>query len=660
MRSALPALVVAVCLATLPGCSQRNAAASPSAGKKVIVLGMDGLDPRLLDRWMAEGKLPHFEELARRGDYRRLATTTPPQSPVAWSSLITGMDPGGTGIFDFIHRDPSTMEPYLSTSRVEAPKHVVKLGSWVIPLSSGHTLLLRRGKAFWEFLDAHGIPATVYHMPANFPPVESKARTLAGMGTPDLLGTYGTFSFYTDDLFRSPGAVDGGRVYAVQVENNRVRAQLQGLYNTLRKGEPPVLVDFTADIDPIEPVAKISIQDQEFILKEGEWSDWVRIEFPVLPVLKSIPGICRFYLKQAHPRFELYVSPINLDPREPALPLSTPASYSRELADEIGPYYTQGIAEDTKALSARVFDDADFLAQARLVMQEHLRAFEAEFPRFRSGLFFFYFSSTDPMSHMFWRAMDPKHPAYTPEAAAVASQALEQTYVEMDRILGEVMARDGDQATIIVLSDHGFAPYYRSFNLNTWLAQNGYLALREGQSTSGEYLGNIDWSRTRAYGLGLNGLYLNLAGREKQGIVHRGAEADALLAELRSKLLAVKDPATGQPAISRVDLSSEVYSGAYVAQAPDLLVGYNYGFRAGWGTVLGGVAQDVFEDNAEPWSGDHCMDPRLVPGVLLSNRKILNESPSLVDIAPTILAEFGIERPPEMKGRSVFAADSGR
>jgi predicted AlkP superfamily phosphohydrolase/phosphomutase len=419
------------------------------------------------------------------------------------------------------------------------------------------------------------------------------------------------------------------------------------------------MVPFTVWIDPVEPVAKIAIQEQEILLRQGEWSEWMRVEFVLVPYLERVTGICKFYLKQLRPRFQLYVTPINLDPSRPALPLSTPAEYAPKLAEEVGYFYTQGIAEDTKALTAGILDDAEYLAQSRMVLDEQLKIFDLELRRFRSGLLFFYFSSIDENGHMFWRAWDERHPAHTPELGAKYSRVLEELYQEMDRVVGRVIERLDEHTTLLVLSDHGFAPYYRSFNLNSWLRDQGYIGLKDpAQPAGGDYLSNVDWSRTRAYGLGLNALYLNLRGRERYGIVPPGSTAEALLAELRAKLLAIRDPATGLPVITRVDKASEVYSGPNLKTAPDLLIGYNRGYRAGWGTVLGGFSLDVFEDNTEAWSGDHCIDSTLVPGVLVSNKKILAESPKLTDVAPTILAEFGIEPPTSMTGKSVFRAVS--
>src|SRR5258708_6337739 len=258
---------------------QSRGAESSKTQKKLIVLGIDGMDPPLLQQYMAEGKMPNFAALAARGSFLPLETSIPPQSPVAWANLITGMNPGGHGIFDFIHRDPATMTPYFSTSQVKPPKHNLRLGSWVIPLSEGEVSLLRHGKAFWQYLDERKIPLTVFRIPSNFPPVPTKGKTFAGMGTPDLLGGYGTFSFPTDDPIFSPGPVNGGVIYQVQVVGDRIEAKLHGPVNTLRKENPELTIPFTVDRDPSEPVARFSIQDQQFILREHEWSPWIRITF---------------------------------------------------------------------------------------------------------------------------------------------------------------------------------------------------------------------------------------------------------------------------------------------------------------------------------------------------------------------------------------------
>ncbi len=622
--------------------------------KKVLILGFDGLDPQILERLVQGGKLPNFKALIESGDFRPLATSVPPLSPVAWGDFITGMNPGGHGIFDFIHRDPETMVPYLSTSRTEPAKRTIRLGNWVIPLSSGKISLLRGGKAFWQILEEHRIPTTIVRAPSNFPPVKGKMRQLSGMGTPDLQGTYGIFSFFTDEpASKYKTEFGGGEIFQVRVVNHQVRAKLLGPGNSFRVGAPPSAVDFSVLMDALNPVAKIVIQDQPFLLKEGEWTPWIQIQFEMIPFLQHVRGMVRFYLKEVRPHFKLYATPINIDPSAPAMPISTPEDYSHELFEEIGPFYTQGMPHDTKALSNGILDDAEFLQQAKIVFDEHSRMFEYELNRFKSGLLFFYTDRVDQLAHMFWRTMDPKHPAYDP--ASQYAHVIEEIYRDMDKILGQALKRLDDRTRLIVMSDHGFAPFYRAFNLNTWLKEEGYVKLRD-DSIKGEeeFFANVDWKETRAYGLGLNGLYINLRGRERKGIVTPGAERDSLMNDIIRKLQAVRDPKTGDHVVRRVYKAEEVYSGPALQGAPDLIVGYNRGYRVSWESVLGKFPKVLFRDNADKWSGDHAMAADLVPGLIATNQKIKHAHPALYDLAPTILNEFGIPKGDGMVGRSLF------
>lgn len=633
----------------IAGCS--NAKSSDNmTNKKVLILGFDGMDPKILKQLVDEEKMPNFKRLMIEGDFKPLKTSMPPQSPVAWSNFITGMNPGGHGIYDFIHRDPKTMTPYLSTTRAETSQSSITIGNWVIPLKSGKVTLLRHGKPFWELLEDNNIPTTVFRVPANFPPKESSTYQISGMGTPDMLGSYGTFFYYTDENIEKFGEVSGGRVIPVKVRNNKVDAKIPGPKNTFKKGAPESFVDFEVYLDKENPVAKIVVQGQQVLLKKGEWSEWVRIQYEIIPLLQSVSGICRFYLKETQTNFKLYVTPVNIDPAEPAMPISSPDSFAHELCEAIGPFYTQGIPEDTKALSEGVLDDSEFLQQADIVMNEELKMFEHELKRFKSGVLFFYMGRVDQLGHMFWRTMDKKHPAHNPETKY--ESVIESAYVDMDDMLGKAFEKVDDNTTLIVMSDHGFAPFYRAFNLNTWLKNEGYVTLMD--DSEGELLLNVSWSRTRAYGLGFNGLYVNLIGREKNGIVRPGKKVDELLEEISKKLLEIRDPKTGLHVIKTVYRAEDIYSGAFLKNAPDLIVGYNKEYRASWETVLGKFPKELLRDNTEKWSGDHLMEADLVPGVLLSNKKIKLEKPALYDLAPTILAEFGIQKSSNMTGKSIF------
>ena len=629
-------------LAGIPGgCAGRRAEAVPT--RRVIVLGFDGMDYALTKRLMAEGRLPSFSRLAASGGtFGPLGTAVPPQSPVAWSDFITGLDAGGHGIFDFIHRDPETMVPYLSTSRTEGPKRLLPLGRYQVPLDSGKVELLRRGQAFWELLESRGVRTTIVRIPANFPPSGTAHRELSGMGTPDVLGSYGIFSFLTSAPFTREHDVSGGKVYPVEVVDGVVRTKLYGPDNPFLREKEKVSVDLTVWLDPEEPVAKLAVGDEERLLAAGEWSDWVPLEFPLVPT-QALPAEARFYLRSVRPDFELYVSPLNFDPLAPALPISTPASFAAELARAGGRYYTQGMPEDTQALKTGTLTPEEFLAQARIAGGEVIEQWDYVLDRFEGGLLFYYFGNPDQVSHMMWRSMDPGHPAYDAAKDAPFADVIPQVYEELDSLVGRTLGRLGGDATLVVMSDHGFTSWRRSFHLNTWLRENGFLAVLDpGLGSDPGFFANVDWSRTRAYGLGLNGLYVNLRGRERQGTVP-AAEREALVEEIAARLLATVDPATGGPAVTKVYRREDFRNEGALEVGPDLVVGYAHGTRGSDESALGEIGPEVITDNRGPWSGDHCMDHETVPGILLTNRPLRRPAPDLRSLGAALVAEFGLE-----------------
>ncbi len=622
--------------------------------KKVLILGFDGMDPHLTDIWMSRGKLPAFERLRNQGGFCALQTSIPPQSPVAWSNFITGMNPGGHGIFDFLKRDPEYYIPAFSGTETYDATKTISLGNFVFPLSGGSVVNLMKGRAFWQILEDHDIPATIFKMPSNFPPVETKQRTLSGMGTPDITGSVGEFNYYTTQVMEMMEDIGGGTIHEVYVIGNRIEAKLPGPDNAFKKNKPESSIDFKVFIDPVHPVAKIVIQDEEFILKEGEWSGWKRVRFPMIPT-QSIHGICMFYLKQVHPEFKLYISPINIDPAEPAMPISTPESYAKELEKKFGPYYTKGLPADFKAMSHGVLDEEEYLAQDATILKERIQMFEYEFDRLDSGLLFYYVSSTDQRQHMFWRFIDEQSPMHDSKLALKYGNVIENTYKEADQILALAQSKADKDTIIMVMSDHGFTPFRRTFNVNTWLKDNGYMRLinpwRQGQE---EFFVNTDWSRTEAYSYGLNSLYINEKGREGEGTVNPGPEKEALVREIARKLEQVTDPKTGERVVTKAYVTQDFYQGPQLEQAPDIVVGYNRGYRTAWSAPLGRVTKEVFEDNMDRWSGDHCMDPAVCPGILFSSEKIKADSPALYDITATILSIYGIEKPKEMIGKNIL------
>jgi predicted AlkP superfamily phosphohydrolase/phosphomutase len=462
------------------------------------------------------------------------------------------------------------------------------------------------------------------------------------MGTPDILGTYGTFAYYTSDPYTWAGKdVSGGKVYDVGFVDTVAEGKLYGPANPFLVDGSKIEAPFTVYIDPDEPVAKLVVGGEERVLKAGEWTDWVPIRLDLVPT-QSVPVIARFYLKEVRPVFGMYVTPLNLDPMSPAMPISTPESFASELAAATGRFYTQGMPEDTKAFKEGVFTPAEFDQQARLAGEEVERQYTYVLDRFEDGLLFYYFGNGDMMSHMMWRAMDPGHPAYK-TADQRFEAVVRKIYEQFDGIVGRTLLRVEQGATLFVMSDHGFTSWRRAFHLNTWLKEQGYLTLIDPtlQHDPGLY-SNVDWSRTRAYGLGLNGLYVNVAGREKDGIVPP-ERREELAKEIGAKLLAATDPKTGARAVTAVKRREEYRDRGHLEVGPDLVVGYARGMRGSNESALGTIGPEVVTDNTEEWSGDHCMDPETVPGVLFSSHPLKKPAAKLEELAAAILAEFGVD-----------------
>ena len=650
--------VLCALAAGFTGCAPGDAGPAPDKPahpRALIVLGIDGMDPELTRTLLARGEMPNLAALIARGELTELSTTDPPQSPVAWSTFITGLGPDGHGIYDFVHRDPSALAPYLSTSRTRGPDRTLELGRFAVALDSPEIDLLREGTAFWQLLEDSGIPATVAKVPANYPPAVSRgAESMSGMGTPDLLGTYGTFQLVTDDAALATRPLKGGIAHRIDFAGGqRARAALAGPPNPTRTSGAAMRLDLEIVRDSRADLALVRLGGRDLVMVAGEWSEWQPVAFDPGILGGEVRGMVRLYLRQVRPTFHLYVSPINLDPLHAAMPLSSPARYAADLARDVGRFYTQGMPEDTKALTSGALEPLEFLAIADRVMDETEATLLRELERFRGGFLFVYLSSIDQTSHVFWRSLDPD----APSEDRVFADAIPALYRRVDRWIGVARARAPAGATILVMSDHGFAPYHTKVHLNTFLARKGYLALHPHGRRAPGPLGHIDWSRTQAYAFGLNQLFVNLRGREAEGVV-TPAEREILLTRLERDLSALRDPASRQSAITRVDRPP---SGHFAERAPDLIVGYRRGYRSSDESALGEITERVFEPNRDRWSGDHCMDPSEVPGVLASSVPLATgpARPGLADLAPTILSYFGI-RSAELAGRPLLREVNSR
>ena len=633
------------------------ASAGANAPARMVILGVDGMDPKLLAQYMQEGVAPNLSRLASTGGFMPLQTSNPPQSPVAWSTFITGMDPGSHGIFDFLHLDRENLTPYMSTSRIQGTSLTLPLGRWRIPLKSPHTELLRQGTAFWELLERNGVHTRLFQIPANYPPVETAGQAISGMGTPDLQGTSGTFTLYTNAPEWKAGTVSGGIIERVKLSDGVGHSRITGPPNALLKTSPNVTTDLEVVVDPQNPVALVRVRDGRLLLQEGEWSDWLPVKFDLMRHVSSVSGMVRFYLKQVRPHLMLYMTPVNIDPRDPAQAIAAPAKYAYELAEEAGPFYTEEMPEDTKALRAGVLSPHEFLTQTQLVLDERKRLLDAELRRFASeperSLMFFYFSSIDQRHHMLYREADPTDPLRSKDTADDLTNAMRDTYRQIDEQVGKVMSAVGENTAIVVMSDHGFSSFRRQVHLNRWLEQHGYLRLTDSFNREKyEWLQGIDWSATRAFAIGLNSLYLNVRGREKRGIVSPKLRA-ALAAKLAQELAGWTDD-NGQKVITQVTLREQAYHGPFVEAAPDIIVGYAPGYRASWDTTTGKVPSTLIAPNIDEWSGDHCIDSRAVPGVLLSNRPLRARSGGLADLTVSVLGYFGVAPGPGMTGKPMF------
>jgi len=615
-------LLIAAVLVLLLGKSMKSK--TIPFGKKVIILGFDGLSPEIVEPMMERGKLPNFKRLKETGSYTRLSTTNPPQSPVAWTGFATGQNPGKHDVYDFIIRDPESFELTLSLSNI---RH-------------GRAVSVVKSRRFWEYTSDKGIPTIILGCPVTFPPDKICGRMISGMGVPDVLGTEGTFTFYTTEEENGEKDIGGTVVYV-----RKAPLIVTNLYgpkkSSIKGGSETVTVPMKIETREETGSVLIQFQNNSFELKQGKWSDWKSITFD-LGFRRKMKGIVRFYLVESRPELKLYAGPINFDPRDPFFPISYPSDYSMELTTAIGLYYTQGMPMDTWAVNENRLSEQAHIEQVNEVLNERKAMLDYELNRFSEGVLYCYFESPDIVQHMFWRYIDPLHPLYRDDAPEEYTQMIYSWYKKLDAILGEVMSGIGENDYLIVLSDHGFNTFRRAVHVNTWLRENGYLELKDPYASSGgELLLDVDWSKTKAYSIGFGSIYVNQKGREKYGIVQEGSEAEELKAEIADGVGRWIDDRYDMQVASRVYDGRDIFRGKYSEDMPDLVIGFNIGYRASWQSALGAVPEVMIEDNMKKWSGSHLFDPALIPGILFCNKPISKENASIYDIAPTILEIAG-------------------
>ncbi len=620
--------------------------------KRVLLIGFDGMDYHLYNQFRKQGhQFPHFDKLANEGTFSPLWSTEPPISPVAWSTFTTGVNPGKHNIFDFLTTDRATYMPKMAGSDIIPPRRSLKLGQWEIPLGSPKIELKRKSQSFWKIVSSKGIYAAVLRMPFTFPPEKFYGSMLAGLGTPDLRGTQGSFSFYSDGAAENYDISDGVFESLQPLADDRFSGRIKGPGHPFRKGNPSLEIPFTLKLDREKKSAEIVVGKERFTLERNRLSPWVKLEFKAGMV--TVAGIAQWVLEDVAP-LKLYLSPINIDPEKPSMPVSYPKIFSVYLAKLLGSFATLGMAEDTWSLNERVLSEKNFIDQVYRTQGEREKIFFNTLAKVKDGLVVQVFETTDRIQHMFWRYLPGSgSSAPLPSRDPQVTESILESYKAMDAFLEKLYKKMRPSDLLMIVSDHGFNAFNRGFNLNTWLHQEGYLVLNNGKKTSGKWYADVDWSRSRAYGQGLNGIFLNLKDRESLGIVEPGAESEKLKMEIKEKLLKLVDEKHGKKAIRMAFVREEIYRGPYTVNAPDIVVGYEAGYRVSWESAVNYVGEELFSDNTRMWSGDHAFTRDQVPGIFFCNRKIREKDPGLIDISPTVLAAFGIDKPGFIDGRDL-------
>ena len=573
-----------------------------------VLLGLDAFDPAIFEKLYGLGKLPYLGRMLELGGYARMEVANPPQSEVSWTSLASGLNPGQFGLFDFVHRHPQSYTPYpslLTTSR-----------RWYgVRFTAPH-----QAYSVFDFAVDQGFPATRLWWPATFPPdLGSPVRSISGLGTPDILGRLGAGVFLTPE---SPGPQSEYKTRLVlldRVGQHHYRGQLPGPFKKAGFAQAPSHVDVDLQIID-EDLARVHVGQAGLDLRPGRWSPILELQFPMRFGL-AVHALTRIVARLDEGIPSLYVLPLQIHPLHPVWPLTSPPAFGKRIWREHGRFLSLGWPQDTTGLEEGLLTESLFDELCDSVFEFRRRLFLDELDRFGDGILGAVFDSLDRVQHMHWRDRPERIAAW---------------YQKYDSLVGEILSQlaGRPETRLLVISDHGFADFDVKVDVNRWLQQEGYLVASDGQQAGN--LESVDWGRTKAYSLGLNSLYLNLKGREGQGSLDP-AQKDSAGEELRRRLLDWKD-ASGHQVFSSVWLGSEAFSGSLVERGPDLVLGFNAGFRASAENGLGGWTSKALRANQDRWSGDHCIDPQWVPGVLFSSEPLWrNSAPGYGDI-PEIAA----------------------
>ncbi|HEX6901259.1 MAG TPA: alkaline phosphatase family protein [Thermoanaerobaculia bacterium] len=543
----------------------------------------------------------------------------------------------------------------------------------LLPTSRPIAINNQQGDTFWKLLGQAGKRVTVMRIPVTFPPKGyPQGKLLSGLGVPDISGRIGKPFYFTSELFFTPKGGGDFRVEVVELVDNRgkIDTEIKGPPNELFPkedgGTEYITIPMTLIVAEDRSNVRVQVSGNDLTLKPGEWSDWTRFTFPFNSLIK-LKGIGRFKLLSIDPEVRLYLSAIQFDPENlpPGFDITTPAEFVHDLTHDYGLFKTQGWMIDTWSTSSGTIDEGTFLEDVQKTVDKDKQILDGLLAKDDWDVLVHYFEFTDRVQHMMFRFFDPKHPQNTPEGAAKWGGSILKSYQDMDRIVGDVMKKRPD-AALMVVSDHGFASFRRSMNYNTWLAKNGFMTLTgeeadrknlEDLFDQGDFFTNVDWSKTKAYALGLGQIYINLKGREEKGIVNPGAEYQQIVQQIKAGLEAYVDEETGEKPVAHVFTRDEAYEGVYdPVLIPDLIPSNSEGFRVGWQDSLGGIAKTIVEPNTEIWSGDHCsVYPPLVQGILFSSLKLNTPQGAYMgDVMPTILDLYGVKATTNLDGKSLL------
>jgi predicted AlkP superfamily phosphohydrolase/phosphomutase len=641
--------------------SGRTPAPAPDAATigRFVVLGFDGVDPRILEEYLAADALPALKRLVATSGLHPLQSEIPPESPVAWSSLLTGVNPGRHGIFDFVARDPQADTGYRPTNGMLTfePARLL-LGK--VPVRPPRLTPRLAYPTFLERVAAAGYPVLSLRQPIAFPAKPTPGATmLAGLGTPDLAGSNGLYALYNSDpLDRASEftVFDGHRIHLEGAHGaTSFDTVLEGPFDRTRRdatgGHPRLTIPLRFERTLPDGPVTVVVDGRRVAVAAGGQSPWIRVRFtaPTWPP-RVVAGRARFDVLRVDPLL-VHSFPVQIDAAEPAFPISTPPGYAKELEDRYGPSKTQGWMEETFQLNDGSLSEEDFLKDLLQDMDHGAAVLLGELRR-GARCAMYVFTQTDRAAHCFYRLRDAGHPAHDAATAARLGDPLRTVYERMDRIVGAVAASLAPADTLLVVSDHGFQTWRHGMNVNEWLRREGYLVAKDTRAfTLHDFFGDalsvdhVDWAKTRAYALGLGQIYVNVKGREPQGIVPPEA-VDALVEEIATKVVAFQDDATKERPVRKVYRLRREYHGPKAHEAAEMQLAFGPGWRISWQTaLLGGIGGKVCEDNLYPWSGDHCSTDRdLVPGILLSNRPLSPAPPSrpyhVRDVAATVLGHF--------------------